>query len=98
MGYKICIYIKSVLEYIFLVAKKIAAVFHWFVFNLHLSVDPRQKTEDTGAGPMAEWLSSCAPLQQPRVSRVQIPGADMALLIRPCWGGIPHATTRRAHN
>ena len=30
-----------------------------------------------GAGPMAEWLSWCVLLQQPRVSPVQIWGADM---------------------
>ena len=30
----------------------------------------------------------------PRVSPVPILGADMAPLIRPHWGGIPHSTTR----
>ena len=45
-----------------------------------------------GAGSMAEWLSSRAPLQRPRV---QILGADMELLVRPRWGGVPHPTTRR---
>ena len=43
---------------------------------------------------MAKWLSCRAPLQQPRVSLVRILGVDMAPLIQPCWGGIPHATTR----
>ena len=52
----------------------------------------------TGAGPVAEWLSSCALLWQPRVLLVRILGADMAPLIGPCWGGVPHATTRRSHN
>ena len=47
---------------------------------------------------MAEWLSSRAPLRRPRVLLVQILGADMALLIRPHWGGVPCATTRRTHN
>ena len=43
------------------------------------------KTEVTiGAGPVAEWLSSCTLLQQPRVSLVWILGADRALLIKPC--------------
>ena len=37
-----------------------------------------------GAGPVAEWLSSCTPLLWPRVSLVQILGADMAPLIRLC--------------
>ena len=36
------------------------------------------------AGPVAEWLSSHPLLWQPRASPVQILGADMALLIRPC--------------
>ena len=37
-----------------------------------------------GAGPVAEWLSSRAPLQWPRVVPVRILGADTALLIKPC--------------
>ena len=37
-----------------------------------------------GADPMAEWLSSHALLQWPRVSLVQILGVDMAPLIKPC--------------
>ena len=37
-----------------------------------------------GASPEAEWLSLHAPLQQPRVSPVQILGTDLALLIKPC--------------
>ena len=36
-----------------------------------------------GASPVAEWLSSYTPLQQPRVLLVQILGADMALFIKP---------------
>ena len=36
------------------------------------------------AGPVAEWLSLRALLQQPRVSLVQILGANMAPLIKPC--------------
>ena len=36
-----------------------------------------------GPSPVAEWLSSCAPLQQPRVSPVRILGMDTALFIRP---------------
>ena len=37
-----------------------------------------------GAGPVAEWLSSCSPLQRPRVLPVQILGADTAPLSKPC--------------
>ena len=51
-----------------------------------------------GAGPVAKWLSPRAPLQQPRVSQVRILGVDMAPLIKPCWGSIPHATSRSIHN
>ena len=51
-----------------------------------------------GDGPVAERLSSCTLLRWPRVSLVRILGTDMAPLIRPCWGGIPHATTRRTYN
>ena len=57
-----------------------------------------KKRGNSGSGLMAKWLSSCALLQQPRVSLVWILGADMALLIRPCWGGVPHTTTRGTHN
>ena len=47
-----------------------------------------------GRGPVAEWLSSCAPLRWPRVLPVQILGTDLAPFIKPCWGGFPHATTK----
>ena len=50
-----------------------------------------------GTGPVAKWLSSHALLRRPRVSSVQILGVDTAPLIKPCWGGVPHATTRRTH-
>ena len=36
--------------------------------------------------------------RQPSVSLVWILGAHMALLIRPHWGSIPHATTRSPHS
>ena len=51
-----------------------------------------------GAGPMAHWLSSCAPLWRPRVSPVSVLGADLAPLIRPRWGSISHSKTRRTYN
>ena len=50
---------------------------------------------------MAEWVSSRAPLQWPKVSPIRILGADMALLVRPCCGGVPHGTeapTARIYN
>ena len=39
-----------------------------------------QKFAEFGAGSVAEWLSSLAPLRQPRV---WILGADMVPLVRP---------------
>ena len=56
------------------------------------------ETRLRGASPVAEWLSSCTLLLRLGVSPVQILGADMALLVRSCWGGVPHATTWRTHN
>ena len=47
-----------------------------------------------GVSPVAEWLSFCALLRWLRVSLVQILGTDMAPLIKPYWGSVPHATTR----
>ena len=41
------------------------------------------KNQRTGAGPVAEWLSSHALLWWLRISLVRILGADMALLIKP---------------
>ena len=38
---------------------------------------------------MAEWLSSCAPLWWAKVLLVGIVGADLALIIKPCWGRCP---------
>ena len=42
------------------------------------------KKELSGASPVAEWLGLCTPLLGPTVLWVQIPGVDMAPLIRPC--------------
>ena len=53
------------------------------------------KSQTLGAGSMAKWLSSRTPQWRPRV---WILGADMALLFRPRWGGVPHPTTRRTCN
>ena len=47
---------------------------------------------------MAEWLRSSALLPRPRASPILVLGADIAALIRPCVGSVPHATTRRTHN
>ena len=52
------------------------------------------KQGQQGASPVPEWLSSNPLLWLPRVSRVWIPSIDMTLLIRPCWGSVPHSTTR----
>ena len=56
------------------------------------------KKSTDGGSPVAEWLSSHAPLRRPRVLPVQIPGTDTAPLVGPCGGGVPHATTRTALN
>ena len=37
-----------------------------------------------GAAPVAQWLSSCAPLWRPRVSPVQILGTEVAPLVELC--------------
>ena len=42
----------------------------------------KKERKKDGAGPVAEWLSSRAPLRWPGV----IMSADLAPLIRPCWG------------
>ena len=57
---------------------------------------------ETRAGPMAEWLSSQAPLQQPRVLPVWILGWTWHPLIEPCRGSVPiaqpEALTTRIYN
>ena len=51
------------------------------------------KNSITGASPVALWLSVHVPLRRPqdRVVRqlVRIPGADVALLVKPCCGRRP---------
>ena len=47
-------------------------------------LDLALKNMEDGAGPAAEWLSSCAPLWQPWVSLVWIVGTGLASLMRPC--------------
>ena len=61
------------------------------------------KTKTMGASPMAEGLSLCAPIWRPRVLPVQILGADLASLSKPCRGSVPHIAqlegpTTRIHN
>ena len=51
-----------------------------------------------GAGPTAEWLSLYTPLRRPRISPIWILGTDLAPLIKPRWGGVPHSRTRRTYN
>ena len=67
-------------------------------FELELNINRTLLKTDGRGHPVVEWLSSLALLHRPRVSQVRILGADMALLIQPCWGGISHATTRRTHH
>ena len=49
-----------------------------------LSQFPQLKMEFSGAGHMAEWLSSHALLWRPRVFPIRILGTDTAPLARPC--------------
>ena len=60
----------------------------------------RDGNKNMGRG-LAPWPSGwvralCC--RWPSVSLVRLLGADMALFIKPCWGSVPHATTRRTHN
>ena len=56
-----------------------------YVFNLEEGLYKCQKKWlKEGASTMAKWLSSNAPLQQSRVSPIQILGVDLSALIRPC--------------
>ena len=51
-----------------------------------------------GVDPMAKCIGLYTPLQWPGVSLVRIFCADMAPLMEPCWGSIPHGTTRSTYN
>ena len=48
-----------------------------------------------GAGALAEWLSSCAPLWWPRVRRFGSWAWTYTPLIRPCCVSIPHTKWRK---
>ena len=58
----------------------------------------REKRINSGAGPTAKWLGLRTLLQWPRVLPVWNLGVDMAELIKPHWGGIPHSKTSGTHN
>ena len=58
----------------------------------------RQKNRSIGAGPVAQWLSSHAPLQWPGVCQFESWMWTYAPLIKPCGGSIPHIRTRRTYN
>ena len=62
------------------------------IFYLEMASDPTSlhpplqmpvRSPGCRAGPVAKWMSLCAPLQRPRVLPVRILGTDMAPLIRP---------------
>uniref|UniRef100_A0A9L0TE86 Small nuclear RNA activating complex polypeptide 1 n=1 Tax=Equus caballus TaxID=9796 RepID=A0A9L0TE86_HORSE len=48
------------------------------------SAGRKMSSRNRAAGPVAEWLSSRAPLQAAQCFVGSNPGADMALLVRPC--------------
>ena len=54
-----------------------------------------QNSTRSGAGLVAQWLSSCTPLA-PQGSQAQILGIDIAQLIKPRCGTIPHKRGRLA--
>ena len=51
-----------------------------------------------GASPIVQWLGSHALLWRRRVLPVWILGEDLAPLIKPCRGGVPHSRTTRIYN
>ena len=59
---------------------------------------PNQLNQKSGGRPHGRILSSRTLLQRPELSLVRMLGTGMASLIRPCWGGIPHSTTRGTHS
>ena len=67
----------------------------WVQKTSHHFLADKNKTRGRPHGQVVKFVP---PLRQTRVSLVQILGVDMALLIRPCWDVVPHATTRRTHN
>ena len=54
-----------------------------------------KKKKKIGASPVAEWLSSCAPLWQPRVREFGSCAQTCTALIKPCWDSIPHTRWRK---
>ena len=57
-----------------------------------------QKYSCLGAGPVAEWLSPCAPLQAAQCFVGSNPGHGHGTAHRATLRRRPHATTRRTHN
>ena len=55
-----------------------------FIMDTIVYLENQLEIIRAGAGPVAECLSSHAPLWRPRVSPVQILATHMAPLIRPC--------------
>ena len=51
--------------------------------------------EEVRAGPMAERLSSCAPLRWPRVHWFRSQVLTYTPHIKPCCGSIPHTKERK---
>ena len=56
------------------------------------------KEQGLATGPASQCLRSCAWLRWLRVSLVHSLGVDLAPLIKPCWGGVPHSRTGRTYN
>ena len=93
---KILLYKKNFICYNFLF-KIATSIYPRFTLGnivglLHL----RKLMEGLALWPRAQVCALCC--RQPSVLLVRILGADMALLIKPRRGSVPHATTRRTHN
>ena len=59
---------------------------------------PLEKSAKSWGQPRGRVVKFTRSAAAAQVSLVRILGADTAPLIRPRWGGIPHATTRRIYN
>ena len=86
---------------IFLMSMKLESLLFLSIFwgeNKHV-INAQGKTQEKflglPRGRVVKFTRSAAAAQSFAGSN---PGPDVAPLIRPCWGGIPHATTRRTHN
>ena len=80
--------------------------FHLFLLLNTIPIRGERETEreilvkegKAGSWPRGQVVKFAHSSQWPRILSFGILGRNMAPLIRPCWGSVPHATTRRTHN